>query len=361
MIISTTLTGSNADIIGAAISSVVAQVDGCLVIDTGAKDRSIDVAREAAGDKLMLREFPWKNDFAAARNFALQAATEAGGAWAVTVDTDERLLFDRGVELREALGRTRANVLLVADDGGTYSKERIVRLPATVHWSGPTHEVLEGQRTGMSETLAGVRFSELPKDAAALKRKFERDVAILRKYTRQHGKQPRWFYYLGASHQDLGEYAAAIDAYRTCAELGGWAEEGAWACYRAADCCCKLNRWVEAIHFCSAGLAIRPATAELAWLAGYAAFKVGRHEDAIAWSNMAIANGLFEGQGARFPRISFRFPTALYEGPYDVLRWTHKALGQAELAAAAERKYEEARRARESRSEPAEDRGDAAL
>ena len=56
-----------------------------------------------------------------------------------------------------------------------------------------------------------------------------RDVAILRKYTRQHGKQPRWFYYLGASHQDLGEYAAAIDAYRTCAELGGWPEEGAWA------------------------------------------------------------------------------------------------------------------------------------
>jgi tetratricopeptide (TPR) repeat protein len=348
LIISTTLTGSNADIIAAAIASVVGQVDRCLVIDTGAKDASIDVAREAAGGKFLLREFPWKNDFAAARNFALQAATEAGGEWAVTVDTDERLLFDRGLDLRAMLARTKANVLLVADDSGTYSKERIVRLPATVRWNGPTHEVLEGQRPGLPETLAGVRFTELPKDPAALKRKFERDVAILRKYTRQHGKQPRWFYYLGASHQDLGEYAAAIDAYRTCAELGGWAEEGAWACYRAADCCCKLGRWGEAIQFCAAGLAIRPATAELAWLAGYAAYKVGRHEDAIAWSHMAIANGLYEGQGARFPRISFRFPTALYEGPYDVLRWTYKALGKADLAASAERKFEQARRAREA-------------
>jgi tetratricopeptide (TPR) repeat protein len=350
LIISTTLTGSNADIIGAAIASVVAQVDYCLVIDTGARDASIDIARAAAGEKFLLREFPWKNDFSAARNFALQAATEAGGRWAITVDTDERLRFDAGFELRAALGRTNAHVLLIADDTGTYSKERIVRLPATVHWSGPTHEVLEGQRTGLSETLPGVRFSELPKDPATLKRKFERDVAILKKYTRQHGKQPRWFYYLGATHQDLGEYAAAIDAYRTCAELGGWPEEGAWACYRAADCCCKLRRWIEAVHFCSAGLAIRPATAELAWLAGYAAQKAGRHEDAIAWSNMAIANGLFEGRGECFPRIGFRFPTALYEGPYDVLRWAHKALGQADLAAAAEHKFEQARRARESRS-----------
>jgi hypothetical protein len=65
---------------------------------------------------------------------------------------------------------------------------------------------------------------------------------------------------------------------------------------------------------------------------------------------MAIANGLYEGQGAHFPRISFRFPTALYEGPYDVLRWAHKALGQAELAAAAERKFEQARQSREAES-----------
>ena len=352
MIVSTTLTGSNADIIGEAITSVVDQVDRCLVVDTGARDASIEVARAAAGDKLLLREFPWKNDFAAARNFALQAATEAGGTWAVTVDTDERLIFDRGFDLRAELARTAAHVLLVNDEGGHYAKERIVRLPATVRWNAPTHEVLEGQRVGFSTTLAGLRFRELPKDPAALKRKFERDVAILRKYTRQHGKQPRWFYYLGASHQDLGDYAAAIDAYRTCAQLGGWAEEGAWACYRAADCCCKLNRWAEAIHFCVAGLAIRPATAELAWLAGYAAYKVGRHEDAIAWSHMAVANGLYEGQGARFARISFRFPTALYEGPYDVLRWAHKALGDGAAAAEAERKFEHARKAREAAHPP---------
>jgi tetratricopeptide (TPR) repeat protein len=350
MIVSTTLTASNADIIGEALASVVAQVDRCLIIDTGARDDTLEVARRVAGEKLLVREFPWKDDFAAARNFALEAATAAGATWAVTVDTDERLLFDPGFDLRGALAATPARVLLVSEDGGSYAKERMVRLPATVRWNGPTHEALVGQREGESAHLSGLRFVELPKDEAALRRKFERDVAVLRRYTRQHAKEPRWHYYLGASHQDLGQWAAAIDAYRTCAALGGWPEEGAWACYRAAECCCKLEHWQEAIEFCARGLAIRPATAELAWLAGFAAFKAKRYEDAIAWSNMAVVNGLYEGAGAAFARVGFRHLPALYEGPYDVLRWTYIALGRQDAAAEALRECEAAKRVRSERA-----------
>ena len=349
MIVSTTLTGSNADVIGDALASVVAQVDRCIVIDTGAKDDTLEVARRAAGDKLLLRDFPWKNDFAAARNFALDAAGAAGAQWAVTVDTDERLVFDAGFDLHQALEATQAKVLLVGDSYGSYAKERIIRLPTAVRWAGPTHEALTGQRPGESEIIAGVHFRELPKDEATLRRKFERDVAILRRHVKQHPKDPRWHYYLGASHHDLGQYAAAIDAYKACAALGGWAEEGAWACYRAADCCCALQRWSEAIDFCARGLAIRPATAELAWLAGHAAYKAKRYEDAIAWSNMALVNGLYDGAGAAFPRVGFRNNSALYEGPYDVLRSTFKALGNTEAAAEAEREYESAKLARQGR------------
>lgn len=346
-IVATTLTASSAGIIGDALASVLEQVDACLVIDTGAKDDTLEVARRVAGDKLLVRQFPWKNDFSAARNFALQAATEAGGQWALTVDTDERLLFDAGFELRKALGDSGARVLRVAEEGGTYGKERIVRLPTTLRWNGPTHEALEGQQPGDAADLPGVRFRELPKDAAALRRKTERDIAILRRYTKQHGKQPRWFYYLGAAHQDLGEYAAAIDAFAACASLGGWPEEGAWACYRAAECCIRLQRWAEAIHYCVNGLAIRPATAELAWLAGWTMQKVGRHEEAVAWSRMAIATGSYAGEGGRFARISFRYPRGLYEGPYEVLRQAYGALGDAQAAAQAERDGRAAKAARQ--------------
>ena len=342
-IVATTLTGSNAGIIGDALASVVGQVDRCIVIDTGATDDSIDIARAIAGDKLEVRTFKWQNDFATARNFALDAAAEMGGTWAVTVDTDERLLFEPGVRLAHLLAATRAQVCMVLDDVGTYSKERIVRLPARVRWAGPTHECLEGRTNADTTTLQGVRFHELPKDPAAARRKFERDLSILKRHARQHPRQARWLYYLGVTHQQLGDHAAAIDAFRACAELRGWEEEGAWACYGAAESCCSLRRWDDALQFCAAGLAIRPATAELAWLAGFAAYKGMRFGDAVAWSNMAIANGLYRGQGAQFERISFRHPPALYEGPYDVLRWAYQALGNEEAAVAAAAEYERAK------------------
>lgn len=352
MLVSTTLTGSNADIIGGALASVVEQVDRCLVIDTGARDDTLAVARSVAGDKLVVRELAWPNDFAAARNFALDAAAALGATWAITVDTDERLVFDPGVRLSLLLAAARAEVCMVIDDLGNYSKERVVRLPSQVRWAGPTHECLEGRRGAGTVTLQGLRFHELPKDPAAMRRKFERDLALLKRHTRQHAKQARWYYYLGATHQQLGDHAAAIDAFRTCAELRGWEEEGAWACYGAAECCCSLQRWDDALQFCAAGLAIRPATAELAWLAGFAAYNGMRFGDAVAWSRMAIANGHYRGHGADFERIGFRHPPALYEGPYDVLRWAYQALGDTQAAAAAAQDYEQALAARVAAAAP---------
>ncbi len=348
MIISTTLTGSNQDQIGDAIESVLAYVDRCMVIDTGAKDDTLAVAERVAGDRLIVREFRWRNDFGAARNFALEAAAAAGGRWALTLDTDERLHVQSGVDLAARLAGLdpAVQVVLVAASDGSYAKERIIRLPARVRWDGPTHEALLGQRTGETMTLGGVRFSELPKDEAALQRKFERDIAALRAHTRKHPKEPRWYYYLGASHHDLGQYAAAIEAFRACAALGGWAEEGAWACFRAAQCLCSLGRWKEAIETCARGLAIRPATAELAWLAGKSALEAKRYEDAIAWSNMAIVNGFHDGAGESFARIGFRDALALHEGPYEVLQRTFAALGNHEAAEMARQESETARQAR---------------
>lgn len=352
MIVSTTLTGSNADIIGDALASIAPQVDRCIVIDTGARDDTLEVARRVVGDKLFVREFPWRNDFAAARNFALQAATQLGARWAITVDTDERIHFAPGTHLKQELLKAKGRVLMVSAADGTYAKERVFRLPAKVSWTGPTHEAVEGKRDGDIAVLPGVSFSELAKDADRLKAKFERDVAILREHTQAHPRDARWFYYLGATLADLERHDEAIEPLRTCAGLGGWPEEGAWACYREAWCHYHRQRWQDAIEACARGLVIRPATAELAWLAGWAALKAGRPADAIAWANMAAVNGLYEGAGASFQRISFRYPKALYEGPYEVLKAAYDAVGDKAAAAAAEEASTAAREAREQGKVP---------
>jgi hypothetical protein len=58
--------------------------------------------------------------------------------------------------------------------------------------------------------------------------------------------------------------------------------------------------------------------------------------------------GHFAGEGASVPRIIFSHPPGLWEGPYDVLRFALRRLGDEAGADEAERLYHEARAAREA-------------
>ncbi len=341
---STTLTGNAAEMIRDALRSVVDWVDVCLVIDTGVSDDTLRVAAEVAGPKLEVRRFEWIGDFSAARNFALRAAHELGATWAITVDTDERIQLN-GEDLRALLPSVSEGVLMMYDEARTYSKERCFRLPAGAEFEGPTHESFAGYRVGV-RTLARATFRELPKSAAALRQKFERDVAILTRHTRAHPDDPRWFFYLGESLANLGQLEQALPAYDRCASLRGWNEESAWACYRAAECLCKLGRHVEAVEQCGRGLARHAGVAELAWLAAFACYRSRELAQAVYWAQLALVFGWHAGKGGKVPRIGFRNPSALYEGPYDILRFAYRELGDSAAAEAAEKSYQQALAAR---------------
>lgn len=345
-IVSTTLTGSNREIIGDALRSVIDWVDWCLLIDTGVSDDTLEIAREIAGDKLIVREFPWRDDFAAARNFALEAATELGADWAVTLDSDERIVLG-SFDVRSLLAASNAEALHVRHMGDTYAKERFFRLPARGRYVGPTHEafISEGARIG---TLPGVLFDEIPKSAEDYRRKAERDVSILSCYTAKHPDDPRWFYYLGDSLAGLGRHDEAIAAFRICASLKGWDEEGAWAQYRVAELFLKVDRPEEAVEACAAGMARHSGLAELPWLAAYASWQAGRPAQAAYWARLAVAMGHFAGAGLSVTRVGFRHPPGLWEGPYDVLRFALRTLGDDAGADEAERLFLEAKAAREA-------------
>jgi tetratricopeptide (TPR) repeat protein len=184
------------------------------------------------------------------------------------------------------------------------------------------------------------------KSAEGYRRKFERDAEILTRHTTSHPDDPRWFYYLGDALNGLGRYAEAIAAFDRCTALNGWDEEGAWAAYRAAECYLRLGKPIEAVASCARGMARHAGMAELPWLAAYAAWQAGRPAQATYWAWMSEAMGLFRGHGQSVPRIGFRHPPALYEGPYDVLRFALKAIGDESGATEAERLYHEATAAR---------------
>jgi glycosyltransferase involved in cell wall biosynthesis len=344
-LISTTLTGNHEDKIGDALKSVVDWVDQCLVIDTGVTDRSMEVAREIAKDKYVERTFPWINDFAAARNFALDAAHELGGTWSMSLDTDERI-ETYGEDVRAILEASTVECYLVTHFSETHLRERIFRLPAKHRFVGPTHESYPGYDS--FALLEKTRCVEIPKTPEEALKKFVRDAAVLTEYTSQHPDEPRWHYYLGDTLHNLRRHEEAIEAYMTCAKLRGWNEESAWACYRAAECHTVLGQFDDAVAACAAGLVRHPGIAELPRLAAYACYRAKKMHHAVWWARMSVAMGLFEGDGARAMRLGFRNINALYEGPYDVLRFALATLGDAAGAREADQKYHAAIAAREA-------------
>lgn len=324
-LVSVTMTGNNEATIGEAIASVVSWVDAVVLVDTGVTDKSIEIAREIAGDKLVVRRFKWINDFAAARNFALKTGHEAGGEWAVMVDTDETIDL-RGEDIRSELERARKPHFMIAHESGTYTQPRFFKLPVIGKFDGPTHEAYPADSLG-ADRLARCIFCDKPKTPEQLKEKFTRDVRILRAHILKRPKEARWHYYLGDALENLGQYRDAIKSFKTCADMRVWDEESAWAYYRMAQCWGTLKEWKYAVDACAKGLAVHPGIGELAWLAGWSSFKAGRHQQAVYWSRIAISLGLFRGCGADVKRILFRNPFGLWEGPYNVLHHALRALG----------------------------------
>jgi hypothetical protein len=77
-------------------------VDEIVVVDTGSIDDSREIARDMGA---RLFEFPWCDDFSAARNYSLEQAT---GDWIVWLDADDVLPPSSGGELRRAIAECPA-------------------------------------------------------------------------------------------------------------------------------------------------------------------------------------------------------------------------------------------------------------
>jgi tetratricopeptide (TPR) repeat protein len=284
-------------------------------------------------------------DFSRARNLLLEEAALAGYDWALMLDTDESIVSSPVLRvpgsvsadndtswgaIHDVLSITTHDVLMVPSIDETYSKERLFRLPARGHYTGPTHEAFILDDGASRGELIGWHFAEEPKTHEQYQAKAERDLEILKRWTKTHPEDPRWWYYLGDTRAGLGDRDGAIKAFKHCHKLEGWDEECAWAAFRVAQLYAEQASWDSAIHWCARGMEIRADFPELPWLAGWCCYQQGNDEQAIAWSKLAISHNADDPwQHLPVPdRVIFRYPPAHYEAPYDVIRWSLRRLGR---------------------------------
>jgi GT2 family glycosyltransferase/2-polyprenyl-3-methyl-5-hydroxy-6-metoxy-1,4-benzoquinol methylase len=89
----------NESTIGPALESIRPWVDEIIVVDTGSQDKTPDICRQYGAQVF---DFPWCDDFSAARNESLKRAR---GKWIFWMDSDDTISPECGQKLRNLVDR----------------------------------------------------------------------------------------------------------------------------------------------------------------------------------------------------------------------------------------------------------------
>ena len=217
------------------LRSVKPVVDEMIVVDTGSMDRTKDIAT-ALGAKVF--EFPWENDFSAARNFSI---SQAKGDWILALDADEVIspldhasLLALTKEGSPKAGytfvtRNYVNTLNLAEwtaNDGTYEEEagsgwipsdkvRLFPRDRRIHFENPVHEFVEPsmERNGIPIKKCSIPVHHYGKlNEKKEKRKWEDYYLLGKKKLEKSGGDIR-------SIRELAVQANVLKRYEEAAEL----------------------------------------------------------------------------------------------------------------------------------------------
>lgn len=201
--------------IGPCLAALAPHVDAMLVLDTGSRDATAAIAEQAGA---LVHHMVWPDDFAKARNHALQLAEAAGALWHLVVDADE-VLSEGGPALRgfcsgpPRLGR----VWIESEDDSIaghvqHSRACMTRvLPAGTRYQGRVHEQVVSD---LPRIDLPVRFAHSGYRGAQRAAKQGRNRRLLEAELADHPHDPYLAFQLAREDEGDGDMARAAAAYR---------------------------------------------------------------------------------------------------------------------------------------------------
>lgn len=274
--------------LGRCLASVEGVVDERIVVDTGSRDGTREVAR-AAGAEVV--EFAWCDDFAAARNRSIEAAS---GDWILVLDADEELERAGARErlLAFVAGAARAPLVagqvelenrLASGERSCILLSRFFPRRPDVRYHRRIHEQLlcAGQPLAGRPTGLRVRHDGYNEEALRARDKLARNETLLRACLAEApGDGYDWFQ-LGRTLEVAGRFAEALEAYEKAVELVHDEDTHLPHLFEcAATCLRQLERSRQALDWLAPVAAAFPERPDTVFLSALLAMDVGELERA---------------------------------------------------------------------------------
>ncbi len=264
-----------------SLDAVVGLADAVVVVDTGSTDRTVEFAldwSDRTGIPLKVAEFEWCDDFAAAKNFAVDQVETGHFIW---LDADDIVGDPKAV--RDVFDSTDHDVYHLLTDlgpGGRFRRERIA--PTSARWLYPIHECLDIR--GMDGMHTDLVVLHRPTEARHWADSLKRNEGILKAWLGREPESDRATFYLAETLRQRGDWDAAATLYeRHHARGTDWVEALFHSAYQMARYRLHTKEWREAARWGLEAIRTDSAWREGYYVVGDAHFWMGDYSTAYAW------------------------------------------------------------------------------
>ncbi|HLH67242.1 MAG TPA: glycosyltransferase [Solirubrobacteraceae bacterium] len=312
--------------LGRCLESAAPAVDEIVVVDTGSRDRTIEIAR-SFGARVIERE--WTGSFADARNASFEAAT---GDWIVYLDADEVLEGEDVGRLRALTSQTWHEAFYLVEtswlgedgEGAAMVNNalRVFRNRPAYRFSGRLHEqILHTLPTFVPGRIqhSSVRITHhgYLGSVRAAREKSARNLELLRRQAQESAPSAFLHFNLGSEYAAAGDHhTAAVELYAARAML--LADESLADCHFAPVLLARLvtslrlaGRLFEARNIAAEAIAMFPQLTDIVLEQARIAHARGEHDEAIALYRRCMEMGdaparlgALIGAGTFLPRLA---------------------------------------------------------
>lgn len=274
--------------LGRCLDSVKTAADEIIITDTGSTDRTKEIAGKYT-DKIY--DFSWKNDFAAARNFAFE---KGSGDYLMWLDADDILPRESQKKLLEMKKTLPSDVDVVMmpydtafDQEGRsifrYERERIVKNHSGFRFVGRVHEVIPPR--------GKMYYADIPVEHRKIKDSGSRRNLEIYREMEASGEifDSRALYYYGRELMIHGEYERGADILnRFLSREDGWKENRIDATRQLAVCYYGLREDDKALGALLKALEYDVPRGETCCDLGRHFMDRGQYEQAVYWYEQAL-------------------------------------------------------------------------